>query len=197
MWRESYRRILLLFSVLVFSSIIAYGQEEGPGGQNDAGDQPADQPADAADAENGTDEPSYQGIWSARFGPVTLEWTLREDSYEFYAYQEESVRIGSRGTLRVEDDTVIFTSEETTSDGNSWTEIDLPEKERRARFGLILNEEALRLAQPDRRQFSVEYRSRDESLMPSENRANADTPQDTNEQDGQNNQAGQNEQEEE
>ncbi len=128
---------------------------------------------------------------------MTLEWTLREDSYEFYAYQEESVRIGSRGTLRVEDDTVIFTSEETTSDGNSWTEIDLPEEERRARFGLILNEEALRLAQPDRRQFSVEYRSRDESLMPSENGANADTPQDTNEQDGQNNQAGQNEQEEE
>jgi hypothetical protein len=150
MWRKTAKPVLLMFSVLVFSAIIGNAQEQDETNQ--------------ADGEQG-EEQTYQGIWSARFGPVTLEWILEEDDYEFYAYQEQSVRIGSRGAIQVENGLITFVSEETTTDGSSWSEIDAPEEERRAQFGLLLTDEAIRLAQPERRQFYVEYRSREQSLL--------------------------------
>lgn len=107
----------------------------------------------------------YTGVWSATFGPVTLEWILEEGQYEFYAYQERSIRIGSRGSLTVEDNQITFVSEETTTDGSEWTEVDAPEEERQATFGFSRTEDAIRLAQTDRSQFYVEYRTREQSVQ--------------------------------
>ena len=118
----------------------------------------------AQDAEEG----DYTGVWAARFGPVTLEWVLAQDSYEFYAYQDRSIRIASRGSLTVEDGQVSFVSEETSEDGESWSDVELPEEERTSSFALLFANEAIRLAQPERSQFFVEYRSAEEALKDQE-----------------------------
>ncbi|MFW5728111.1 MAG: hypothetical protein ACOCYC_00175 [bacterium] len=147
-----WRRIAFALVLAAVSSLVA-AQDAGPA---DAG------PAEAVEAGDAT---TYTGIWSARFGPVTLEWILEEEQYEFYAYQEQSIRVGSRGSITVDDGEITFVSEETTTDGEEWNEVDLPEEERSAAFGLILQEDALRLAEAERSQFYVEYRSREESVQ--------------------------------
>lgn len=114
------------------------------------------------------EEGDYSGVWAARFGPVTLEWVLAQDSYEFYAYQDRSIRIASRGTLSVDEGIVTFVSEETSEDGESWSELELPEEERSSSFALLFADEAIRLAQADRLQFFVEYRSAEEPLKDQE-----------------------------
>ncbi|NBC28994.1 MAG: hypothetical protein GVY29_03265 [Spirochaetes bacterium] len=139
MWRR-----LTVILALCFLPIALFAQETAPEEEADDG---------------------YTGVWSATFGPVTLEWILEEEQYEFYAYQDRSIRIGSRGSLRVENTQITFISEETTTDGSEWTEVDLPEEERQAIFGFSRTEDAIRLAQTDRSQFYVEYRTREQSVQ--------------------------------
>ncbi len=151
-----WRRAAFVLVLVIISSLVA---------AQDTGDPPGQAQADPAGADQADGETTYVGIWSARFGPVTLEWILQDEQYEFYAYQEQSIRIGSRGSLTVENGRITFVSEETTGDGEEWSEVDLPEEERSTTFALILEEEALRLAQTERAQFYVEYRSREQSVQ--------------------------------
>lgn len=88
--------------------------------------------------ENG--EQSYTGTWSLVIGPSRLVWELEADTYEFYAYQAGTVRIGSRGDITVEDDRITFIARETTEDGEQWTEVELPEEQAQTSFAYSVNE---------------------------------------------------------
>ncbi len=91
-----------------------------------------------AEPENG--EQSYTGTWSLVIGPSRLLWEIEADSYEFYAYQAGTVRIGSRGEISVEDDVITFLARETTEDGEEWREVELPEEEASASFAYSVEE---------------------------------------------------------
>jgi hypothetical protein len=91
-----------------------------------------------ADPENG--EQSYTGTWSLVIGPSRLLWEIEADSYEFYAYQAGTVRIGSRGEITVEDDVITFLARETTEDGEEWREVELPEEDASASFAYSVEE---------------------------------------------------------
>ncbi|NBF40740.1 MAG: hypothetical protein GVY14_10025 [Spirochaetes bacterium] len=94
-----------------------------------------------ADPENG--EQSYTGTWSLVIGPSRLLWEIEADSYEFYAYQAGTVRIGSRGEISVEDDVITFLARETTEDGEEWREVELPEEDASASFAYSVEERRL------------------------------------------------------
>ncbi|MFP4374438.1 MAG: hypothetical protein ACLFPO_08905 [Spirochaetaceae bacterium] len=126
-------------------------------------------------AEDAQDDPEdggrgYTGTWSLVIGPSRLVWELEADSYEFYAYQAETIRIGSRGELSVEEDVITFLSRETTDDGEEWEEVELPEEEASRSFAYSVEERRgtddengdvellLRLAVEGRPQFFTDYR---------------------------------------
>lgn len=88
--------------------------------------------------ENG--EQGYTGTWSLVIGPSRLVWELDADTYEFYAYQAGTVRIGSRGDISVEEDRITFIARETSEDGEQWTEVELPEEQARTSFVYSVNE---------------------------------------------------------
>ena len=90
------------------------------------------------EAENG--DQGYTGTWSLVIGPSRLLWEIEADSYEFYAYQAGTVRIGSRGEVSVEDQVITFLARETTDDGEEWREVELPEEEATASFAYTVEE---------------------------------------------------------
>jgi hypothetical protein len=85
-------------------------------------------------------EQSYTGTWSLVIGPSRLVWELDADTYQFYAYQAGTVRIGSRGDIIIEDDRITFIARETTEDGEQWTEVDLPEEQAQTSFAYSVTE---------------------------------------------------------
>jgi hypothetical protein len=131
--------------VLLTVAAVAFGQEVESDQQTDA---------EQANGENG-----YAGTWSLVIGPSRLVWQLEAESYEFYAYQAGTVRIGSRGELTEEEGRLRFLPEEITNDGETWREIELPEEEAAASFAFTVEEETLRLALPGRPQFYTDYQA--------------------------------------
>ena len=94
-FRPSRLAIVLLLFVSV--AMVATGQQAGD-----------------AQAETDNGGQGYTGTWSLVIGPSRLVWNIEADSYEFYAYQAGTVRIGSRGDVSVEDDQITFRAREIT-----------------------------------------------------------------------------------
>lgn len=101
---------------------------------------------------------AYTGEWTLPQGPLRLEWNLEAAQYEFYVYEGETVRIGSRGTLEVEGRNLTFTAEEITEDGESWEPVRIEgDGEASRTFHATVEEQSLLLASPDFTQFYVQY----------------------------------------
>ncbi len=98
------------------------------------------QQAEDARGEPENGEQGYTGTWSLVIGPSRLFWEIEADSYEFYAYQAGTVRIGSRGEITVEDDVITFLARETTEDGEEWREVELAEEDASASFAYSVEE---------------------------------------------------------
>lgn len=100
----------------------------------------------------------YTGQWTLPQGPLRLEWNLEAEQYEFYVYEGESVRVGSRGTLEVNGRELTFTAEEVTRDGENWQPVQVADESRATRtFHATVDGESLRLASPETTIFYVEY----------------------------------------
>lgn len=164
------------------------------------------QQAGDAQAEPGNGEQGYAGTWSLVIGPSRLLWEIEADSYEFYAYQAGTVRIGSRGEITVEDDVITFLARETTDDGEEWREVELPEEDASASFAYSVEERRvmadaepdadgeegdvadagavgdaellLRLAIPGRPQFYTDYRAGSGEELVEEEAADEETAAD-------------------
>lgn len=116
-----------------------------------AGDQP-DPEAQSIEADQ------YTGVWTLPQGPLRLEWNLEADQYEFYVYEGESVRIGSRGPLEVDGRELTFTAEEITEDGDEWQPVQVEDESRTSRtFHATVQDQSLLLASPEATQFYIQY----------------------------------------
>lgn len=155
MYVTRYLRIVLLPFLfgLVAVAGMAQDQPEQPE-QEDPADAEAADAGEAAELEEGGD---YAGTWSLVIGPSRLLWELEEESYEFYAYQAGSVRLGSRGEIRTDEAEITFVPLEITEDGEEWRDVELSEEDAEAVFTYAVGEDFLRLSIPGRPQFFTDY----------------------------------------
>ena len=151
---------LIVLMAFLCAASLAFGQQE-PANQEADGRTPeaeaeAEPQAEADENGNGN-ENGYTGTWSLVIGPSRLLWELEAEEYEFYAYQSGTVRIGSRGELSAEENELTFLAQETTTDGESWREVEVSEEQATATFAYSVEDEVLSLAVPGRPQFATEY----------------------------------------
>lgn len=149
---------LIVFMVFLCAASLAFGQQEPVNQEADGLGPEAEAETEAEAAENGNGNGNgYTGTWSLVIGPSRLLWELEAEEYEFYAYQAGTVRIGSRGELSAEDNELTFFAQETTTDGESWREVEVSEEDATATFAYSVENEVLSLAVPGRPQFATEY----------------------------------------
>jgi hypothetical protein len=153
--------LLLLFGAVAVGAQQAQEPQQQGNQQGQAGQNQADAAGQTDAAQEQAAEPlepgDYQGEWRLPLGPIRLQWNLQAEQYEFYVYQGESVRIGSRGTIAQDGNRLTFTAQEITQDGEQWNPIQLTDEEASQTFYAIVQDDILRMADPRYTQFYNEY----------------------------------------